>query len=152
MGSFLIDFDRPPADQKPVRVPVEVEPGGWFGVADWSRDGQTLLGHLRRKDGTSKGIGVYTIVSGSFEQVSEMGFLPRWLADGQRILFWHNGRLYVVDRRNRNKPREALSFPGVQIEMNFDVSRDNRRIYFSVPTNEADIWLLRWASLRASTN
>ncbi len=144
-GSFLIELDNPPPAQKPVRVPVEIEPGGWFGVADWSRDGRLLLGHMRRADGTSKGIGIYSLASGSFEQVSRMGFLPRWLADDRRILFWHQGRVYLIDRRSR-APREAFSIPGVQIEQNFDISRDNRRIYFNVPTYEADVWLLEWAA------
>jgi Tol biopolymer transport system component len=144
-GSFLIEFDKPPSEQKPVRVRVEIEQGGRFGVADWSRDGRRLLGHMRRADGTSKGIGIYSLASGSFEQVSQMGFLPRWLADDRRVLFWHQGRVHLVDRRS-SAPREAFSMPGVQIEQNFDISRDNRRIYFSVPTNEADVWLLEWAA------
>jgi Tol biopolymer transport system component len=145
-GSFLIEFDKSPDEQRPVRVPVEIEPGGWFGVADWSHDGQLLLGHMRRADGTSKGIGVYSLAGGSFEQVSEIGFLPRWLSDGRRILFWHEGRLYLVDRRSRT-PHEVLAPSSVHgaMEQNFDISPDNRRIYFSLMASEADIWLLEWA-------
>ncbi|MCX6636133.1 MAG: hypothetical protein NT090_13790, partial [Acidobacteria bacterium] len=144
-GSFVIEFDKSPKEQAPARVPVEIEPGGWFGVTDWSHDGQLLLGHMRRADGTSNGIGIYSLADGSFEKVSEIGFLPRWLSDCRRILFWHEGRLYLVDRRSRT-PREVLAPSGVQgtMDQNFDISPDNRRIYFSLMASEADIWLLEW--------
>jgi dipeptidyl aminopeptidase/acylaminoacyl peptidase len=137
-GSFLIEFGRR-TQQTPIRVPVEIEPGGWFGVSDWSRAGDLLLGHMRRADGTSKGIGVYSLGAGTFEQVSEFGFLPRWLNDDRRVLFWNDQKLYVADRRSR-APREVFAAP--ELDQNFDIAPDNRRIYFSLMAGEADVWLM----------
>jgi Tol biopolymer transport system component/predicted Ser/Thr protein kinase len=144
-GSFIIEFDKSPDEQRPVRVPVEIAPGGWFGVADWSHDGRLLLGQMTRADGTSKGLGIYSLADGSFEPVAEIGRLPRWLGDGRRILFWHKGCLYLVDRRSHT-PQEVFAPSGVLGAMaeNFDISPDNRRIYFSLMASEADIWLLEW--------
>jgi len=63
-----------------------------------------------------------------------------WLGDSRRLLAQnHRGKLYLMDTQSA-KSREILSVAPHSLN-GTTLSRDDRRIYFSVRISEADIWL-----------
>ena len=58
-----------------------------------------------------------------------------------RLLFQHQGKLYLIDSRSK-KVRELLSVAPNEFGNGVTRSRDDRQIYFSLVTTEADIWLM----------
>ena len=98
----------------------------------WSADGRKLTGH-------SGGIYSYSFDSGQYERLTEFGEHPIWLNDNRRLLFFSQDKLYLLDSRTR-KSQEILSVAPNRFQ-SLGLSRDNRVIYFSLQTTEADIWL-----------
>ncbi len=54
-------------------------------------------------------------------------------------MFGQGGKLYLVDSVSR-RVREVLSLPQ-ELYRAFALSPDNRTIYFSLDSEEADVWL-----------
>lgn len=70
---------------------------------------------------------------------------PRWLNDGRRLVFstfatTSRSALYLLDTRSK-QVRELLAVAPNEIGQR-TLSRDNRRIYFSLTSREADVWLI----------
>jgi len=63
------------------------------------------------------------------------------LNDSQRVIFREGGDLYLFDRRG-GTPQQIHSLKGSRDIGTHLISRDNRQIYFTDVSNEADIWLL----------
>jgi hypothetical protein len=61
--------------------------------------------------------------------------------DRRRLLFQDQSKLYLVDSESK-KFHEVLSVAPHSFGNGVTLSRDNRLIYFSVVTDEADIWLI----------
>jgi len=136
VNSYLIDADRPGTDQKPEALTGAPPPGfiGW----DWSPDGACLVGWLHNQ---GWGIVVYSFATQRYEHVSETGAFPVWLNDSQRVIFREGGDLYLLDRRG-GTPQKIYSLKGQKEIGTHLISRDNRQLYFTDVSNEADIWLL----------
>ena len=91
--------------------------------------------------GSFTGIVIYSFDKGQYQKVTDFGHAPRWLSDGRRLLFNHQGKLHLVDSRTK-KVHEVLSIPLCEINpWHFGISRDDRLIVFSMAITEADIWL-----------
>jgi len=117
-------------------------PGGWFAPMDWSRDGRKLAGHLRRSaDGLSTGIGTYSVESRDFQRLTESGTFPIWLNDGRRLLFNSAGAIRLIDTGS-GAAHDVLSVAPSEVYLGFAISRDNRQIYFSLLSSDADLWLI----------
>ena len=115
--------------------------GSRFGVSSWSPDGRQLAGQRTGADGSFQGIVTYSFESQQFQQLTEFGHVPRYLGDSQRLLFNHQGKLYLVDSRTK-KVHEVLSVAPNEINpWHFGLSRDDRLIVFSMAVTEADVWL-----------
>ena len=72
--------------------------------------------------------------------LTESGNAPLWLNDSQRLLFNDKGGLYLFNTGHK-RVRQILSVPLREINpWLFGLSRDHRKIVFSVATTEADIW------------
>ncbi len=111
---------------------------GW-NPWSWSPDGRKLAG-TKLRGGPPGGILVYSLETQQYEQLTDFGVRPVWLSNSRRLLFQHQGKLYLIDSQSK-KVRELLSvapneFAGVTL------SRDDRQLYFSLVTTEADIWLM----------
>ena len=92
-------------------------------------------------DGSFQGIVTYSLGSQEFRQLTEFGHVPRYLSDGQRLLFNHEGKLYLVDSRTK-KVHEVLSVtPNELSPWHFGLTRDDRLIVFSMAVTESDIFL-----------
>ena len=73
---------------------------------------------------------------------TEFGRSPRWLSDSRRLIFQHEGDIYLTDS-NTGRVRKLLSI-SPQEEVWPAISTDDRWIYYSAATTESDIWLMSW--------
>jgi Tol biopolymer transport system component len=137
----VIDTATPWSEQSPKHLTPPPEFGARFYPWSWSPDGRKLAGALLKPDGVSVvGLGIYSFESQQFERLPQIGYNPVWLGDSRRLLAQdHRGRLYLIDTQSR-KSREVLSVAPHSLA-GMTLSRDNRLMYLSVRTSEADIWL-----------
>jgi Tol biopolymer transport system component len=168
-GSALKQLTKNPGSNSPVwssdgkriafsiegkRAVIEAEGGGqpqplplwekgpeFFLVTSWSPNGQKLAGDLRGPDGRSTGIAVYNSSTLRYERITDAGQSAKWLNDGRRLLFVGLRGLYLVDSQSRKTSELFSLFPHEQIR-GVTIAPDNRMIYFSLSTTEADVWLL----------
>jgi len=99
-----------------------------------------LAGFLNRDDG----IAIYATEPRSFRKVTEHGADPVWLSDSRRLLFLDKGKIHLLDSAS-GSTRELVSvMPEEVARRGFAVSPDDRRIYFSVSTTEADVWMVEF--------
>lgn len=107
----------------------------------WSPDGRKLAG-FRVGAGGPEGISVYSLESQQVEKPTNFGYRPVWLSDSRRMLVQDlRAKLYLLDSRSK-KVREVMSVAPHELGNGVTVSRDDRLIYFSLITTEADIWLM----------
>ena len=132
----IIEVEKPWTEQSPQVLPSRSD----FDWAwSWSADGRKLA----LKSGTRDGVVVYYFESQQYEQLTDFGTNPVWLSDSRRILFngRGTGKLYLVDSESK-KVHEVLSVAPHDVRGGVTLSRDDRLIYFSPVTTEADIWLM----------
>jgi len=122
-----------PWNQPPPRV---ASPGGDLDTAyfawSWSPDGGKIAG---AKDG----IVVFDRETEQLEQLTDFGARPIWLNDGRRLIFLHEDKIHLVDSLSK-EVTEVLTVAPHRLQ-SLGISKDNRRLYFSVSMAEADIWL-----------
>ena len=115
---------------------------GKFEIWSIRPDGRKLADFLQHKDGSFTGISVYSFETQSHSRLTSSGMDPIWLSDSRRLLFLDQGRIHLVDSETRQQ-HEVLSIAPREIALRgFAISRDDRRVYFSLPTTNADVWLL----------
>jgi len=112
---------------------------GW-GAWSWSPDGRKLAGNKLRA-GALHGILVYSLETQHYEKLTDFGGMPVWLSDSRRLLFQNQGKLYLIDSQSK-KVREVLSVAPNKLGLGVTRSRDDRLIYLSLVTTEADIWMM----------
>jgi Tol biopolymer transport system component len=138
LGNFLMASDRPWADQTPQRLAqdgVDI-----FTPWAWSPDGQQLVGGLRRNGSEQRSLATYHLATGQYKDLTTMGLEPAvWLSDSRRVIFRNRGTLYLLDSATRTL-RELVSIAPDTLET-ITLAADNRTIYFTRTTREADIWL-----------
>ena len=135
----IIEVEKPWTEQSPQALPSMSDLIGWYPWS-WSPDGRKLAG-TRLRGGPSSGILVYSLEAQHYEILTDFGRSPVWLSDSRRLLFHHQGKLYLIDSRSK-KVRELLSVGPNEFGFGVTISRDDRQIYFSLRTTEADIWLM----------
>ncbi len=133
---LLVNENQPWAEQSPQPLPSTGFPTGLM-IRSWSADGRRLAGH-------SDGIYTYNFDTHHYKRLTEFGESPVWLSDNNRLLFFSHDKLYLLNSRT-NKTQEIFSISPNHFQ-GLGISGDNRMIYFTLKTTEADIWL---ASLEA---
>ena len=106
----------------------------------WSPDGRTLAGQKHLADLSHAGIAVHELGTGGLDWITDFGEWPIWLKDSRRLLFSYLGKLFLVDSATR-KYHEVLSVPQPTLG-SVGLSADERTIYYTRVTSEADIWML----------
>lgn len=104
--------------------------------ADISR---RIVGFKQRPDGSPSGIWTYPLEDGQYARLTDHGSESVRLADRRRLLFWQAGKLYHLDSQTK-KAQELLSVPLHSIGRSA-LAPDNRTIYLTLSSTEADIWL-----------
>jgi TolB protein len=135
----IIEVKKRWTDQSPRVLPSLADSFAWSAWS-WSPDGRKLAGNILRAAGPD-GIVVYNLETEHYERLTEFGRSPVWLSDSRRLLFQQQGKLYLIDSRSK-KMRELLSVSPNEFGFGVTVSRNDRQIYFSLITTEADIWLM----------
>jgi len=143
VNSYVIDANRPGTDQTPQSLPGQPPPG--FIPWDWSPDGNLLVGWQPLNK--QRSMVIYTFAEHRYDRfVTGFGSYPIWLNDNRRVLFHEGGTLYLLDRLTGNSRELLVLKPPSQIG-NYALSRDNKRLYYTSGSNEADIWLLKLTSV-----
>jgi Tol biopolymer transport system component len=145
-GSFLFELRKSWEQQTPQPIGVGGNAESGLGVWDWSPDGKKLA-CVKFRPGTQQlSVAVYWLATPDsaphWESVAENGEYPAWLSDSRRLLFTSAGKLYLADLQAKTT-REVFA-PGQDEAAEYPVlTRDDRKIYFSLSSTEADIWLLK---------
>ncbi|HTS67109.1 MAG TPA: protein kinase [Candidatus Acidoferrales bacterium] len=140
LNTFLIEAGKSWSDQTPEKLPPFPDRGQVFSAWNWSPDGKTLAGFLDRDNG----VAIYTVASRSFRKLTEHGADPAWLSDSRRLLYLDKGKIYLSDLTSGNSRELVSAAPEEIARRGFAVSPDDLRIYFSVSTTEADVWMVEF--------
>ena len=139
VNSYVIDANRPGAEQAPQSLWGQPPPG--FIPWDWSPDGSLLVGWQPLNE--QRSMVVYTFAEHRYQRfVTGFGSYPIWLNDNRRVLFREGEKLFLLDRLT-GEWREVLSLKSPSQIGSYALSRDNKRLYYTSGSSEADIWLLK---------
>jgi Tol biopolymer transport system component len=136
---WLIEVGKPWGEQTPQRVPNPPDHADVFRAFSWSPDGRQLGGWITPPT-ENAGILIYTFETNDFERITDFGARPIWLRDSRRLLFRDAGKLFLVDSETKKVQEISLHSPRPVIE--YGLTGDNRTLYYTLATTEADIWLL----------
>jgi len=134
----IIEVGKSWQEQTPQALPSMSDRENRFFVWSWSPDGRKLAEHQGRGNA---GIIVYSFDSQQYEKLTDFGSFPVWLSDSRRLLFQDQSKLYLIDSQSK-KSHEVLSVAPHEFGNGVTLPRDDRMIYFSLLTTEADIWLM----------
>ena len=125
---FMIDVEKPWKEQAPQPLIPSTEPQLRFWARSWSGDGLKVAGAFRRITENKAILAYYSFVTGQFEALTPLeGEYCLWLNDNRRLLFHHDGKIFLADSRTK-KTQEVLSVFPNKINR-FVISRDNRQLY-----------------------
>jgi Tol biopolymer transport system component len=139
--SLIMDLGKSWEEQTLEALPPVSEASGGVSVHSWSPDGQWLVGHGFHPDGTSAGIFAYSLERGLWQQLLDFGGNPVWLHDSRRLLFQHEGKLFLLDTVSKDYREILRPEPPAQVGQP-TIAPDNRTIYFTHYVSESDIWML----------
>jgi len=138
VNSYIIDAQRPGTEQTP--QPLRGQAPAGFIPWEWSRDNTMLVGWQPLDE--ERSIVIYSFAGEHYQRfVLGFGAYPIWLNDDRRVLFREGGSLYVLDRIT-GKWKEILALKAPTSIGHYALSQDNRRLYYTSGSAEADIWLL----------
>ena len=106
-----------------------------FVAWDWSPDGKKLIGTNSKSQ-----VVYFSFDTNRYEKVVDEGTVPMWLGDSSRFIFTSEGRVYLGDILTK-RVHEIISLPDIAIR-SVNISADDQLIYFTLASNESDIWLL----------
>ena len=139
-GAWIFELDKPWDAQQRYEVPGLADKTQTFELWSWSPDGRRLAGQKHLTDLSHAGIAIHTIGTGQVQWLTDFGEWPVWLADGRRLIFSHRGALHIIDSAT-GASRELFSLPQASVG-SVGLSADNRAIYFTLRSAEADVWML----------
>jgi len=137
-GTHILNVTRPWREQVPEKLPPMEAVNTYFAPTSWSPDGQKLAG---TRGPVSSVVYVYVFGSRSYRRIAEASTYtaPVWLRDSRRLLFADGAGVLLADSQS-GKTREVFSVAPNSLWLGA-VSEDNRTIYFSLQSTEADVWL-----------
>ena len=140
VSSYIINATRSGRDQVPEKLPGQAPEG--FIPFDWSPDGSQLIGWqppmLSRQ---RRGLFVYSFAKQTYRQLTEFGSFPVWLNDSRHVLTREGSNLFLVDTVDATAQKlYSVSLPNTI--GSHSISKDNRKIYYTNVSSEADIWVL----------
>jgi eukaryotic-like serine/threonine-protein kinase len=145
-GMYLLDLRKPWDQQMPQPLLLAGQHDPRLSVGRWSPDGKKIVcwqyGSLSQHP-TTVLYWLATPESASrLEQIAEDSEYGAWLHDSQRMILISAGKLCLVDTRTKAS-RILHTFGANEIAEYTSLSPDNRTLYFSLASLEADIWLLK---------
>ena len=101
-----------------------------------------LAGIKHLPNGLHSGIGVYDLESKKYDWFTDFGDWPVWLNDNRRMLFVSQGKIFLFDTATR-KYEPVLTVTDQDVDIGSpSLSPDNKTLYFTFVSAEADIWLM----------
>jgi len=141
--TYVVKVDSP-WDSRAQPISPPVEPAELFFAKDWSHDGSKIAGFLvQRADSLKHSVAVYSLDTGVLQRVPGPGRYPRWLTDGRRLVYGFGSRMYLADVLS-GSVRELFSVRPDEIQAGVAIADQNRTIYFTQVSTEADIWLMEF--------
>ena len=141
----VISPDKAWSDQKLLYLSPLSDASLSFEGWSWSSDGKKLAGIKHLPNGVHSGIGIYDLETKTYDWLTDFGDWPIWLNDNRHMLFVSQGNLLLFDTQTR-KHRQLMVVSDQDVDIGSPaISRDNRTIYFTYVTVEADIWLMQTA-------
>jgi serine/threonine protein kinase len=142
LNTFVMKTDQSWADQTLHLLPKSDPMVNNFIPSSWSADGLKLAGWQQWTERGKAGIYVYSFALQSYQRLTTSGRSPVWMNDSRRLLFIGNAELYVIDSLAK-KPKVIHTINSIVWTdiAGIALSKDNRQIYYSQVTTEADIWL-----------
>jgi Tol biopolymer transport system component len=138
--SFVLDLTKPDSKWTVVHQVVagELLPDGNFS---WSRDGRFFAGDYIDQAYRHLGIYIESVETGERRRLTEAGESPVWLSDNRRILYLHEGAIWIIDSATgktseivpAQKPPRRLS--------SFELAPDESFLVLLEDTAESDIWM-----------
>jgi Tol biopolymer transport system component len=136
---FILDTTKRWDEQAPRQLPALPDKGMTFAAWSWSSDGRRLAGWRLRADGVHAGVTLYDLAANRYTTLTDSGRYPTWLADNRRLVFFRDGRLFLLDSQTKSvEPLPPL--PGYS--EGFTISRDNKWLYYEQNHREGDIWTI----------
>ena len=136
---WIMNVGQPWSAQTPQQVPNPPGNSGVFRAFSWSPDGRKLGGWINSPT-EHEGILVYTFETNKFERLTEFGSRPIWLHDSRRLLFRDAGKLFLVN--SETKKVQEISLQSTLPVVEYGLTSDNRTLYYTLDSTEADVWLL----------
>jgi len=138
----IIEPDKGWREQKPLSLVALPEASSSFEGWSFSPDSKKLAGINHLPNGSHSGIGIYDLGAGTYEWLTDFGDWPVWLNDNRHLLFVSQGKILLYDTHTRQY-RLVLTVTDQDVDIgSASLSRDNRTIYFTFVSAEADIWLM----------
>ena len=137
---LLIPFPRSADDPLPGPGPL---PGKdlKFVPYSWSPDSRKLAGWLVQPDGSYNGIVVFEVERKTYRRVTETGWIAAFMRDGRRVAYLDGNVLKIVDTET-GRTLEILKGDSRRTIDAFGLSRDDRTLYVSWASTQADLWLM----------
>ncbi|MFN8687093.1 MAG: protein kinase domain-containing protein [Acidobacteriota bacterium] len=140
-NSFLMDVERKWNEQSPQALPPMGGGEEIFSAWHWSPDGEKIAGFTQKQDGRLAGIASYDLREGKFTKWSEVGQDPRWFRDSKRMLFVHEGKIWLLHTETGVRQIVVQSREWEVERRGIAASADDRWIYFSGSRTAAEVWL-----------
>lgn len=134
--SFIVEPGK--AGAAPLPLPGEQMRG--FLPWSWSADGKLLAGWQVRPELPDVNLVIYSFETARYERLADRGRNPIWLNDSKRLIFSDLHILYLLDVASGL--RKEIHNVDPNIFGTWALSRDNRRLYYSLISSEADIHLV----------
>jgi Tol biopolymer transport system component len=139
-SSYLIDLAKPDAKWTSLHAAVAGEPLT-NTISSWSRDGRWLAGDLVDQGFRPIGLFVQSAETGERRRLTDFGYLPVWLSDSRRLLYFREGAIWILDTSSGRtsmilpapRPPRSLDF--------FDLSSDETFLLLTEAVSQSDIWL-----------
>ena len=139
-GSGSIFDLTKPIDQRFIKALSNISgTNSRFAVSDIALDSDLLIGTKLPPDRPADGIFIYSLKENVFKQIVEYGIAPLWIAGTSKVMFFHHGRIFLLNRKN-NVVKELDRSLRVDNEIVHALSADQRTFYYIKIESESDIW------------
>lgn len=144
VGTFIIDLTRPWQDQTPQPITHEGRLDPALQAWKWSSDGKRLGCVVLPTGSRQIAIAVYSFATDNapskLELLVENADYPALVNNGRHVVYAAENRLFVVDIETKQSRELVVPEPNQTPEYPV-LSPDNRMLYYSLATTEADIWM-----------
>jgi Tol biopolymer transport system component len=137
VGSFVVQLGKSAAATQPLSSQHLPSFLPW----SWSPDGKLVAGWRLDPGPPDYYVMVYSFPEQRYIELPERGQNPIWLNDSKRLIYTRLGSLHLYDN-NTGASRILHSAGGTSNVGTLSLSRDNRRLYYSLRSSEAAIHLL----------